>query len=125
MLEKLKARARKLKADTAALYLALKRKDTPLAAKIVIAVAVCYVLSPVDLIPDFIPVLGLLDDVLLVPFLIALAVKLIPAAILEECRAQAADMWQEGKPKRWLYALPVVVVWLAVIGLIVKLIWLR
>ena len=121
--EKWKNRARKLKSDTAALYLAFKRKDTPLLAKIVIGAAVCYTLSPIDLIPDFIPVLGYLDDLLLVPFLIALAVKMIPAGVLEECRAQAAGMWQGGKPKRWLYALPVAAVWAVAALLIVKIIW--
>lgn len=120
---RLRARSQKLKADTAALYLALKRKDTPLLAKIIIALAVCYALSPIDLIPDFIPVIGFLDDVLLLPGLIVLAVKLIPAAVLDECREQSREMWADGKPKSWKFALPVIVIWLAVIALVVKIIW--
>jgi uncharacterized membrane protein YkvA (DUF1232 family) len=117
--DKLKVRAGKLKTDTAALYIAFKRKDTPVLAKIIIAAAVCYALSPIDLIPDFIPVIGFLDDVLLLPFLIALAVKLIPTQILEESREQASEIWQDGKPKRFIYALPVILIWLVIIAVIV------
>lgn len=116
----LKERARGLKADTAALYLALRRKDTPLLAKAVIGIAVCYALSPVDLIPDFIPVLGFLDDVLLLPLIIVLAKKLIPKPVLAECREQAEHLWENGKPKRFIYSLPIIAIWLIVVALIVK-----
>ena len=121
---KLKERAQKLKSDTSALYLAFKRKDTPILAKAVIGAAICYALSPVDLIPDFIPVLGFLDDVILLPLLIAAAVKLIPAQILCDCREQAKDIWKEGSPKNFLYALPVIVIWIVIIAIVVKTIWL-
>lgn len=120
---RLKERARVLKSETAALYLAFKRKDTPLLAKIIVGITVCYALSPIDLIPDFIPVLGFLDDVLILPLLIALAIKIIPKQILEECRKEAESM-QKGKvSKRFVYALPVIIIWLFIIGLIVKAIW--
>ena len=119
----LQARARRLKADTAALYIALKRKDTPVAAKIVIGIAVCYALSPIDLVPDFIPVIGFLDDVLLLSLLVTIAIRLIPAPVLEESREQAKEIWQDGKPKRFVYALPVLLVWLAVIAVVIKAIW--
>jgi uncharacterized membrane protein YkvA (DUF1232 family) len=118
--EKLRTRANGLKEDTAALYLAFGRKETPILAKLIIGVAVCYALSPIDLIPDFIPVIGLLDDVILLPALVAVAVKLIPPEVMKDCRARAAGMWGEGNPKRFLYAVPVVLIWLAIIGLIVK-----
>ncbi len=121
--DKLQERARKIKSDTAALYLAFQRKDTPILAKVIIAVTVCYALSPIDLIPDFIPVLGFLDDVLLLPLLIIAAVKIIPAHIWGECREQAIGMWENGKPKKWWYAIPVIVIWIAIIALIVKAIW--
>lgn len=73
-----KERAEKLKTELPALFLALKDRDTPLTAKIFAGVTIAYALSPVDLIPDFIPVLGYLDDLLLLPALVALTVKLIP-----------------------------------------------
>ncbi len=116
----LKNRAKVLKNETSALYLAFKRKDTPLPAKIIVGIAVCYAFSPIDFIPDFIPVLGFLDDVLLLPFLITLAIKLIPGPILEECRKEAASIPKEGKPKRLIYALPVIIIWLVIIGLLLK-----
>jgi uncharacterized membrane protein YkvA (DUF1232 family) len=120
---KLRERAQILKADTAALYLACKRKDTPILAKIIVGVTICYALSPIDLIPDFIPVIGFLDDVLLLPLLIIIAVKLIPIQLLTECREQANDIWKNGTPKNFLYALPIVVIWLAIIAVVVKTIW--
>lgn len=82
----LKERAANLKRDIPAVFLALKSKKTPLFAKILAAVTVAYALSPIDLIPDFIPVLGYLDDVLLLPGLVALTLRLIPQEVLAECR---------------------------------------
>lgn len=120
----LKERANRLKKDIPAVFLCLKDKETPVAAKIIAAIAVGYALSPVDLIPDFIPVLGYLDDVILLPVLIALAVRLIPPAVWSRNRALAEGMWNDGKPKRWYYAIPIMVIWLFIIWLIVKVIWL-
>jgi uncharacterized membrane protein YkvA (DUF1232 family) len=119
----LRDRAKFLKNETAALYLAFKRKDTPLLAKIIVGITVCYALSPIDLIPDFIPVLGFLDDVLILPLLITLAIKLIPKQILDECREQASSMQNEKASKRFIYALPIIIIWFFVIALIVKAIW--
>jgi uncharacterized membrane protein YkvA (DUF1232 family) len=120
----LKQRAAELKVKVSALFLALKRKDTPLPAKIVAGIAVAYALSPIDLIPDFIPVLGYLDDIILLPILVALAIKLIPKEIMGECEAQAQGMWANGKPKKWVYALPVAAIWLIIITLIVYKVFL-
>ncbi|MCQ2472212.1 MAG: DUF1232 domain-containing protein [Clostridia bacterium] len=122
---KLKERAKQLKTEIPAIFLALKHGNTPLRAKIVAFITIAYALSPIDLIPDFIPVLGYLDDVLILPALVALTIKLIPSAVLEDCREQSRDMWQDGKPKRWYYALPIVAVWLLIIFLIIKAIWLK
>jgi uncharacterized membrane protein YkvA (DUF1232 family) len=119
----LKSRAKNLKTEIAALFLAFKRKDTPLLAKIVVGVTVCYAFSPIDLIPDFIPVLGFLDDVLILPLLITLAIKLIPKQILDECREEAVSIEKTGSSKRWIFAIPIIIIWLVVIGLIVKAIW--
>ena len=90
LLEELKQRARYLKAETFALYLAARDPRTPWYAKLVVAVIVAYAFSPIDLIPDFVPVLGYLDDLVLIPAGIALAIKLVPDQVLMECRAQAS-----------------------------------
>lgn len=86
---KLKTRARSLKIEVHALALALQHPETPWHARFVAGLVVAYALSPIDLIPDFIPVMGYLDDLILVPAGIALAVRLIPGPILERCREQA------------------------------------
>ncbi len=117
----LKERAKKLKSDIPAIFLALKDKETPIIAKILAAVTVAYALSPIDLIPDFIPVLGYLDDLIILPALAALTIKLIPKEKFEECRIKAEGLWENGKPKKWYYAVPIVIIWVAVIMGIVKI----
>jgi len=117
-----KDRARKLKSDIPAIFLALKDKETPVSAKILAAITVAYALSPIDLIPDFIPVLGYLDDVLILPALAALTLKLIPKEKLEQYRTESEGMWQNGKPKKWYYAIPIVVFWIIIIFLVIRLI---
>ncbi len=116
----LKERAKRLKSEIPAVYLALKDKQTPLPAKILAGITVGYALSPIDLIPDFIPVLGYLDDMLILPALAALTIRLIPPEVMERCRREAEGMWENGKPKRWYYAIPIVVFWLLVAAVIVK-----
>ena len=116
---KLKERAKRLKTDVPAVFLALNRKDTPWYAKIIAAIVVVYALSPIDLVPDFIPVLGYLDDLIILPALIALTVRLIPESVFAECRAQSEGMWQNGKNEKWYYAIPFVLIWAIVIALIV------
>ena len=118
----LRERAKKLKMDIPTIYLALKDKDTPISAKIFAGITVAYALSPIDLIPDFIPVLGYLDDVILLPMLVALTIKLIPADILERNRQQAEGLWENGKPKKWYYAIPIVVFWIIIIGAVLKMV---
>lgn len=116
----LRQRAKQLKRDIPAVFLALKHKDTPVLAKIVAGITVGYALSPIDLAPDFIPVLGYLDDVILLPALIALTVKMIPHEILEQCREESDNMWTDGKSKKWYYAIPIVIIWALVVWLIIK-----
>ena len=122
---KLQERAKKLKTDIPAVFLALKDKKTPWYAKLLAALTVAYALSPIDLVPDFIPVLGYLDDLIILPLLVALTVKFIPADVFEEYRKQSQDMWQDGKPKKWYYAIPIVLVWLVIIAFLVKLVLFR
>lgn len=116
----LKDRARQLKNAVPAVFLALKDSETPFMVKVMAALTVGYALSPIDLIPDFIPILGYLDDVIILPALIALTMKLIPAAIWDRCLKEAEDMWKDGKPKKWYYAIPVVAIWILLIWLIVE-----
>ena len=116
----LRERAAKLKADVAAVCLAMKRRETPWCAKALAAVTVCYALSPLDLVPDFIPVLGYLDDVILLPALIALTVRCIPPDVMDACRAEAAAGLSAGSKQKLLYALPVVAVWGAALFFIVR-----
>ncbi len=116
----LKTRAKKLKSDIPAIFLALKDKDTPIVAKIFAGITVVYALSPIDLVPDFIPVLGYLDDVILLPMLVVLTVKFIPKDIFERNRKQSEGMWQDGKPKKWYYAIPIVIIWIIIAGVFLK-----
>ncbi|MCI8378821.1 MAG: DUF1232 domain-containing protein [Lachnospiraceae bacterium] len=116
----LNARAKKLKTDIPALFLSLRDRDTPMPAKIFAGITVAYALSPVDLVPDFIPVLGYLDDVILLPILVALTMKFIPNDVLERNRKSAEGMWKDGKPQKWYYAIPIIFIWLIIIVLILK-----
>ena len=118
----LKARTKKLKTDIPALFLALKDGDTPILAKVFAGITVAYALSPIDFVPDFIPVLGYLDDVILLPMLVALTIKFIPNDVLERNRRQTEGIWKDGKPKKWYYAVPIVLVWILIIVLILKVI---
>jgi len=120
----IKERAKQLKTDIPAIFIALRKKETPLPAKILAALAVGYALSPIDLIPDFIPILGLLDDVLILPGLIVLTVKLIPGDVFEECRKEAKGLWAGGKPKKWYYAIPIILLWILIVFLVIRAIWL-
>ena len=118
---KLQARAAQLKTDIPALLLALSRRETPWAAKLLAGLTVAYALSPIDLIPDFIPVLGALDDLLLLPLLIAATVQLIPQPVLADCRRQAQARQAQGHPgKRWQFALPVIFLWLLLLFVLLR-----
>lgn len=115
----LKERAKKLKKTLPAVFLTLKDKDTPISAKILAGITVGYSLSPIDLIPDFIPILGYLDDVILLPALIAITIKLIPVDVWRKNLALSKDMWKDGKPKKWYYAIPIILLWALIIYKIV------
>lgn len=119
----LKKRAEQLKRDIPAVFMALRKKETPITAKILAGITIIYALSPIDLIPDFIPVLGYLDDIIILPGLIALTIKLIPSDIFAQCRMHAEGLWADGKPEKWYFALPIVAIWLLVIYLILKAVW--
>lgn len=110
-----KAYAKKIKRELPVLYLAMKHKDTPWYAKLFALITVGYALSPIDLIPDFIPILGYLDDLILIPLAMTLTIKLIPKNVIEACREEADEIWAEGKPQKWRYAIPIILIWTLVI----------
>ena len=114
----LKEHVKKIKTDIPAIFLALKEKDTPIIAKIFAGITIIYALSPIDLVPDFIPGVGYLDDVIILPALIALTIKYIPKDILERSREKSEGIWKDGKPKKWYYAIPILVIWFLVFYLI-------
>ncbi|MEG0115556.1 MAG: DUF1232 domain-containing protein [Hydrogenoanaerobacterium sp.] len=116
----LKERAKALKTDIPAVFLALRQKKTPWYAKLSAGITVAYALSPIDLVPDFIPVLGYLDDLIILPLLVALTVSLIPKDVFLQCRAEAEGLWQNGKPKKWYFALPIIILWALMLFFIVK-----
>jgi uncharacterized membrane protein YkvA (DUF1232 family) len=108
----LKQKAKDLKSEAQVLLIAYRDSRTPLSAKILIGITVGYLLSPIDLIPDFIPVLGFLDDVIIVPLLIAISIKLIPSKILEEARKKAKSNPQTLKKTNWIFAILIITLWL-------------
>jgi len=106
------ARIKELKAETIAMYLACRDHRTPWYAKVVAALVVAYALSPIDLVPDFIPVLGMLDDLVLLPLGLLFVRRLIPPTVMEDCRARAETISQHDKPTSWLAAAVIVAIWL-------------
>jgi uncharacterized membrane protein YkvA (DUF1232 family) len=114
-------RARQLKAESYALYLAYKDKRTPWYARLFAACVVGYAFSPIDLIPDMIPVLGYLDDLVLIPLGVALALKMIPPEVMADCREQAQAAMAEGKPVSRVAAVVIVAIWLLLAALVAVL----
>lgn len=111
-----------LKRETLALYLAARDPRTPWYARLLVAAIAAYALSPIDLIPDFVPVLGLLDDVVLLPLGVALALRLVPADVMAECRTRAAEVFARGRPVSRRAAVVVVLVWLGLAALAAALV---
>jgi uncharacterized membrane protein YkvA (DUF1232 family) len=116
--EKWSRKARELSADSHALYLAARDPRVPWYAKLLAAVVVAYAVSPVDLIPDFIPVIGLLDDMIIVPLGLALAYKMIPREVMEEHRREARGRLAKEVPRRWTGAAVVICIWILLLWLV-------
>ena len=114
----LKSRARQLKTEVTALYLAARHPRTPWYAKALVAAIVAYAVSPIDLIPDFIPVLGFLDEIVLLPMAIVLAVKLVPADVMAECRARAIDSGRVRGTAGRIAAAVIVLLWITAVVLV-------
>ena len=115
-------RAKQLKQETYALYLAYRDPRTPWYARLFAAVVVGYAFSPLDLVPDFIPVLGYLDDLVLVPLGIALALKMIPAPVMSECRERAQATLAQERPTNRAAAVVIVALWLLMAALALVLV---
>ncbi|MFN0318396.1 MAG: YkvA family protein [Burkholderiales bacterium] len=109
--DSLRTWARRIKADALTLWFCARHPHTPLAAKLLALFLAAYAFSPIDLIPDFIPVLGLLDELILLPLGIALCIKLVPAAVIEDCRRQAADWSAQPRPRSYAGAAAIVLIW--------------
>jgi uncharacterized membrane protein YkvA (DUF1232 family) len=122
-IESWKTKSKRLKTEIVALYLASKQPKTPWYAKVLAALIIGYALSPIDLIPDFIPVAGYLDDLIIIPAGIALLIKIIPRDILEECRAKAQSDLLNHKSKNWIAGVFIVLIWLLALYLVLNLIW--
>lgn len=109
---KLKDKARAIKRELTALYCAYRHPGVPWYAKAITALVIGYALSPIDLIPDFIPILGYLDDLILIPAGITLALRMIPEDVMEECRIKAAEMDKASMGKSWIAAGIILVIWI-------------
>src|SRR5881392_1050843 len=114
-LASLKARARQVKIDLIALSLAARDPRTPWYAKLIIAGCVAYALTPVDVIPDFIPVIGLIDDLIFIPIALALAVRFIPQPVLVDCRGRAAEI--AARKPNWKAGAVVIALWIVLAAL--------
>jgi len=128
LLDTWKTRARQLKTDVYALYLAYKDPRTPWYARIFAAVVVGYAFSPIDLIPDPIPILGYLDDLVLIPLGVFLALKMIPPQVMADSRQKAIEVIAQGIPVNKAAALVIVLIWIglaALAGVIIYRLWKR
>lgn len=116
---KWKKRAEQLKTETYTLFIAFKDPRVPWYAKVFVGCIVGYAFSPIDLIPDFIPVLGYLDDLILLPLGITLALRMIPAKVLKECRTKAKEILNKNIHKNWTAALVIITIWLLIITFLI------
>jgi uncharacterized membrane protein YkvA (DUF1232 family) len=116
MIDAWKTRTRQLKAEVYALYLAYRDPRVPWYARFLVAAIIAYALSPVDLIPDFIPVLGYLDDLILLPLAVTLALKLIPVAVMAECRQQAQLTIGQDQVAGQIAGVVIALLWLALLA---------
>lgn len=120
MLENIKAKAKQLKKQIVIVYLAYMHKDLKWYKKAFLLLILIYALSPIDLIPDFIPILGMLDDIILIQLGIMLAVKMIPKDIWEECKLQAENGVSIDKKYKRIGAVFIILIWAIIIGAILR-----
>ncbi|HNU72207.1 MAG TPA: YkvA family protein [Thermodesulfobacteriota bacterium] len=123
MLQTWKSWARSLKQNIAALYLASRDPRVPKTAKVLILLVVAYALSPIDIIPDFVPILGYLDDLIVLPLGIALAIRLIPKEVWEECCQRTRELGSGRLPANRIAAVVIVALWLLGLAIICRMVW--
>lgn len=120
-MDKVKAWAKNLKRQTYVLYFAYKDERLPWYAKVFTAFVVAYAFSPIDLIPDFIPILGYLDDIIIVPLGIMFALKMIPKDVVADCEIKAEEKMKDVKPKNWIVGSLIVLIWsIIILWIIIK-----
>lgn len=115
MFDKLKEQVKILKRESIVIYFALLDEKTPFFAKIFAAITVAYLLSPIDLIPDFIPIFGLLDDLILIPILVKITISFIPINLLNEIREKCIN---EKLQKKWYFAIPILFIYILILILL-------
>lgn len=123
-LKEMKIRAKTMKSELGLIYLAFKHQRTPWYAKALIALVISYVLSPIDLIPDFIPVLGYLDDLIIAPAGIALAIKLIPEDVILECRVNMYEL-SKIKMNGTYMGVIIIVIWVIILGMVINALYFK
>jgi uncharacterized membrane protein YkvA (DUF1232 family) len=114
-MEKWKQQARQLKVEVYALYLAYQDPRVSWISRVVVACVVGYALSPIDLIPDFIPIIGYLDDLILIPLGIKLALTMIPVSVMNDSREKARKMLGQDQPVNWAAAIVIILVWISLV----------
>ena len=119
-MEFLKKKAIDLKSNIKALYLVCRKNEAPIIAKVMAIIVVGYALSPIDFIPDFIPILGYLDDLILLPLGIYLCIKLIPKDLFQECKKESENLFKDGKPKNYVAGSIIVFIWIMIIIVMVR-----
>jgi uncharacterized membrane protein YkvA (DUF1232 family) len=122
LIAKFKKHANALKGEAYALYIAARDPRVPWYAKVFMGLVLAYAFSPIDLIPDFIPVLGYLDDLVIIPLGIALSLKMIPAEVMSDARKQAKELSREGNPVSRLGAVLIILIWLTLLAVVIWLI---
>ncbi len=119
LIKKLRTWANKIKSRLYAIYIAYTEYTLPWYVKVLAVCVLAYALSPIDLIPDFIPILGYIDDIILLPLGIALLIKIIPKEIMAECEKKAESLSKQKLPKNYAAAAVIVLIWILIAGLIV------
>lgn len=121
LVETWKQKAGQLKVEVYALYLAYQDPRVPLYGRIFTAFIVAYAFSPIDLIPDFIPIIGYLDDLVLIPLGIKIALSMVPAEVMTESREKAGELIRQGKPVNWAAGTMIILIWILLVAYVIHL----